>query len=876
MSVVEKEVSRVDGLEGINGDLGAPLKVARSSLAVSNGKASRAVLYREPRAATPVEIRNFISARSDALQQFVAPLDEAIRKAARYRARSVATSCKAIGKVGELVLAIIRKISHRETGIYSLDPNVAPLLSILYAGSVEVSIVAGLVRRAQEALVAVSADESEGSLQQSSSGGGLIYDYDVARELDELGMLLKWYVKRKMSLTGLEVYQSRRSDALSETVAAFSSDEDDALFGFEVMHDHQVFGAKGCFVTCGLRLVGHDGQPLWLRVSVRCDGKGVAVRPEWSSWTDPGRAGEVQVLSEDLAFCSLVPIRPNAQRIIIDDIRAFVPYGALDLPPGRCDIELLISVIDNEGSEILTASRAESICVPHLELVNLNAPAPHAVGMWPHDVVSGDRLSELRISSGYKIVAGWERHSVSVQFDLSLFMHAGEGVLLECRFLDSRGNIVELSSLGIPYVASELNVAVESVSSYRYRRVLHPKGAWAYYRGLCIDIPVEFLLLEQGSHNLTCEVMVVSSDDRVLCGDMGIVTLQVSGREPQKNDNGGQGNVVESDLNLPRSNFPRSEALIDLQSIEIDPAWNFGNDECVRIQATFLPRDASRQIAELASGRVGELFTPYRVEVSLEREDGHLLLQAFSDLLGMGFKPVTRGVCVEGSTGFSAHSVVTNFKKDEILGWSLGLDGQRAFSKISLFARIRALSLSGEELLSQTREFFVKPTNSSGRQVVEVGGNAPRIVDVSATSQLSRIACRAVVNLPHGRPLEQGLMLIGTIKSPGKKGVEVFRQRLVSQQRAAWVRQQIGLCQLVFDFNQDLVEPMLEGLVLEVALLSPSNEVIQSVCQGVQSASILSDSVESVIADELVLGSQELNGVGNQQTRRGLFSWFKS
>ena len=45
MSVVEKEVSRVDGLEGINGDLGAPLKVARSSLAVSNGKASRAVLY---------------------------------------------------------------------------------------------------------------------------------------------------------------------------------------------------------------------------------------------------------------------------------------------------------------------------------------------------------------------------------------------------------------------------------------------------------------------------------------------------------------------------------------------------------------------------------------------------------------------------------------------------------------------------------------------------------------------------------------------------------------------------------------------------------------------------------------------------------------
>ena len=212
------------------------------------------------------------------------------------------------------------------------------------------------------------------------------------------------------------------------------------------------------------------------------------------SWTDPGGEGAAP---DPAQFCSLVPIRPNAQRLIIDDIRAFVPYAALDLSAGRSDIQLYVAVIDDEGREILSASKPESICVPQREAVAGGVPAPHSIGMWPHDVVSGDRISDLRVSSGHKVVAGWERHTVSAQFDLSLFMHAGESVLLECRFVDAKGNVVELSSLGIPYVAAELGGVAESVSSYRYRRVLHPRGAWAVYRGLCVDIPVEFLMLDQ-------------------------------------------------------------------------------------------------------------------------------------------------------------------------------------------------------------------------------------------------------------------------------------------------------------------------------------------------------------------------------------------
>lgn len=858
MSVVEREAPLAEGLESVSGEPAAPLKVARGAIAsMANGKGAKPVLYREPRAATGAEVRAYIAARSDALQQFVAPLEEALRKAAKLRVAPLSSSRKASRKVADLVLGVVRRIAHRETGVYSMEPNVALLSSALYAGSVEGAIISGLVRRAQEAQDVAEAAALGGDPRRPMAAAAPLIEYDLSRELDELTMLLKWYVKRKMSLTGLEVHHSRGLDVSPSEGAQPSGEEDDALFALEVMHDHQVFAAKGCFVSCGLRLVGHDGQPLWLRVSARWDGQPVAARPAWSSWTDPGGDGAVEVLGERQPFCSLVPIRPNAQRIIIDDIRAFVPYAALDLPPGRCDIELHVAVIDNEGREVLSASRPESICIPGREAGAPAVPAPHSAGMWPHDVVSGDRLSDLRISSGHKVVAGWERHTVSAQFDLSLFMHAGESVLLECRFLDAKGNVVELSSLGIPYVASELDGPAELVSSYRYRRVLHPRGAWAHYRALCVDIPVEFLLLDPGSHALTCEIVAVSSDDRVLCGDIGLVSVQVPGR------------------GAPSAAAPG----VELHTLQVDPSWRFGDEEGVRIEASLAPKDASRQIADLASGRVGELFAPYRVEISIEREDGHLLLQAFSDSLGMGFKPVTRGVCVEGSAGLSHHVVVANFRKDEILGWSLGPDGARGASKVPLVARVRALSLAGEELLSHSREFFVRPSPAGEPKIVEAGGAAPMLADVTATAlpQGSRLSCRVVVNVPRGRLAEQGLYLSCAVQASGKRVAEALKQRIAPHQRAAWARQQVGLTQFVCEFECDTQGHQVGELSLVAALASPSGEELQSVSQPARTAGVLLDGEgpDSVRDGEPEDGSAA-EPEADPAPRRGILSWFKS
>lgn len=881
----EKDPPSRDGGDLVQGEASTPLKVAKNGAGAHPSKISRALAIRESRPMNASEVRRVINERSDSLQSFVAPLEEEIRRSAKYRSRGKRTSAVAVAKVAELVLKIARQIAHRETGRFTLEPNVPLLLSSIYAGSVESSIVHGLVRRAQAALAAVAAREREASPRAKNAAAFhdvVAADYDIGRELDELTMLLRWYVRRKMSLAGLEVDQISKG-LQSEGFLEPSFDEEDALFGFEVLHDHQVFGTKGCFVLCGLRLVGHDGQPLWLRVSLRWNGHPVSCRPDWSSWTDPGGAEACEVISSDAHFCSLVPIRPNAQRIVIDEIRAFVPYAALDLPSGRCDVELVLSVIDGDGREVLSASRPDSICVPRRELVGTHVPAPHSVGMWPHDVVSGDKISDLRVSSGYKVVAGWERRTVSVQFDLSLFMHAGESVLLECRFIDEKGEIVELSSLGIPYVASELNVPVESVSSYRYRRVLHPRGAWAHYRGLQIDIPVEFLLLQSGTHNLTCEVVIVSADERILCGDMGLVAVHVAGDKvtPQPSAEGAASRSGGALVLSPAA------SIIELESIEIDPSWRFGSDEGVRVQATFSPKNASKQLADLAAGRVGELFSPYRVEVSIEREDGHLLLQAFSDTLGMSFKPVTRGVCVEGHSGFAEHSIVANFKREELLGWYFGSESQRANSKLRLFARVRALALSGEVFLSESKEFFVRPLAAGGKQVVEVGNVGPRIVDVVAHTyvQTPRLSCRALLNIPHGRHLEEGVTVTCSLIKPDESTERIFKHRLVSHHTAAWVRQQMGLSQVPVEFEHALTDTAARDLRVEVSLASAFGEVLHTVRQYVRSVGILADapenpgeaqvdSVASVLSASELLAENERD-TEEKSTGRGLFAWFK-
>lgn len=854
MSAVEKD-SQVDM---VNGDsVASPERAIARKLPSHNGRAiapqqlNRLPAFRDSQSSYAPDVRRYLSERSQELQSFITPLEDAIKRAQKYRSKGYRTAVSAQAKVASLVLETIRRIAHRETGVFNLEAPVAQLLSCLCAGSLEAGVVSGLVRRAQRALAtrdALQRERGRVGVESTQSERGL--GYDVGREIDELTMLLTWYVRRKMSLAALELDSVDGFAVLSTSASVSSYDERDALFGLEVMHDHQVFGCKGCSIACGLRLVGRDGQPLWLRVSVLSHGEPVAVRPEWSTWTDPGNGQPVEVLSSSSPFCSLVPIRANAQRLVIDEIRAFVPYGALHLPAGRREVELVVSVVDNEGHEVVSATSVESICIPPRELSMASVPAPHSVGMWPHDVVSGDKISELSVSSGFTMLAGWEYHAVSVQFDLSLFMHAGESVMLECRFVDSQGHVIELSSLGIPFIASEMNVAVESVSSYRYRRVLRPKGAWAVYQGLRIDIPVEFLLLDPGYHDISCELVIVSSDDRVLCGDMSRMQIQVPARS------------VREGTEQPASSVPygaegesargESNAVVALESIEIDSASLFAGEETIRIEASFTPRNTAKQLAELAAGRLGELFAPYRVEISLEREDGHVLLQAFTDRMGMSFKPVTRTVCIDGQAGLRQHRVVANFAKREVLGWSLGAESLRAHAKVPLFARITALTLDGEIIQSSHKEFFVRPAASEERVVTKVQQVGPTVVDLVATvpSKGARLSAVATVNMPAGEYAEEGAHVSFVLRTADGVPREIATKQIAAHHDGLWTRQVTGLTQVTVGCESASPEAVsMESAVVEVVVRSVTDEVLARVQAPVQELGVLHE-VESLSPED--------------------------
>jgi hypothetical protein len=283
---------------------------------------------------------------------------------------------------------------------------------------------------------------------------------------------------------------------------------------------------------------------------------------------------------------------------------------------------------------------------------------------------------------------------------------------------------------------------------------------------------------------------------------------------------------------------------IELESFEIEPAWQSGSDDCIRVQTRFSPRNHAQQLANLAAGRVGELFSPYRVEIALEREDGHVLLQAYSDSLGMSFRPVTRAVCVDPYSAHAEQSVVSNFRRDEVLGWSFGKEGGRAGAKHRVFARVTALSLSGDVLVSETKEFFVKPLGAGAGQVVYVRAPAPTIVDVEAVAnaQGERITSRVVVNVQSGEQGTDGMQVQFALCSCSGTRQVIATRVLQLQHRGVWTRQVAGLCQYTVSCEHRMhAMPLGEGYSVEASLITKDGELLHRAQQLIRIAGVLSE-----------------------------------
>lgn len=823
------------------------------------------LLSSHERMALRTELKEYLTEKSRDVFEFIAPLETQIKKTVRSRKNSPELKRAMVSRVAELVSSVIRQIVQRETGVFTLEPNIAQMAATLFAGPAESVIIEGLYQRAQAVLVAIQkASFSAGNRESAGTGSAfprqvrsVVDGYDVAREIEELTMLLRWYARRKSSLALVE-WQTGVSGV--ETAMA-----DDALFGLEVLHDHEVFGVRGCFVCGGLRLIGHDGQALWLRVTAESEGQPVTVRQGWDTWVDV--ADDSNLFGSTAPFAALVPIRPNAQRLIIDDVRCFIPYGAFDLPSGRSNVQLVVSLIDHNGEALLVTSQTEEICIPHHSDKATRAVSPHSIGMWPHDVVSGDRISNLRVSSGYSQIGHWEQLTVNVTCDLALFMHPGEPVVIECRFSGEDGSLVEVSPQGsVSSDPASLEGRSQS-GSYRVRRIIRPRTAWASYNGLVFDVPVDYLYLEPGRRSLMCEVVVLSADDRILCGDLAAV--DVVAPTPLRKDLPGSSLVSLSTIG-PVSNVPQ----IELESLEVNPAYRFTGDDSVRVQATFCPRGAgSGDLPNVPA----EFSVPYRVIISLEQNDGSPYLQGFSDELGVTYRPVTRSVCVEGSGSERESSVVCNFAHREVRWTNTKADLRQVPGKIQVFVRVRALTLDGQIFIDEAKEIFIKPEQGSDAlKDVQFGEIRPGIVDAVAATYLQskRFSARILLNLPARVAAREGVTVAAYLPTGAKsERVEIFRSVIAPRHLGMWSRAGLELVQVPVEFEGRLDKG---APILFFEVIGEFSEVIERLQQQIQvsEGSVTSEAVSGSVPD----GSEESSrpkgeGLSEAKPARSFFAW---
>jgi hypothetical protein len=124
--------------------------------------------------------------------------------------------------------------------------------------------------------------------------------------------------------------------------------------------------------------------------------------------------------------------------------------------------------------------------------------------------------------------------------------------------------------------------------------------------------------------------------------------------------------------------------------------------------------------------------------------------------------------------------------------------------------------------------------------------------------------------------LDQGFVLAGVLHVGGKRVGEAVRYELADHRRAAWSRPQSGLSQIDYECEIDAGPALSDDIVFVATLIDASHEVVQTVRQGVQRASVLLDSEGDRADHDHSADEEGAQPQSHQNRRRGLFSWFKS
>lgn len=609
------------------------------------------------------------------------PTDEATRfrnfiASTRERIDQLTKSELSTKQLGREVLAILRQIIREDSDPSTHDDAVETLFHRLWGEPVMQRLFVDLHNRA--CAILHTAHRSFVDMERDV----------VATELEEI---ISWYERRKFSLAMLQG----------------QAGHDDCIFGLQVFHDRSSVGVDGFEISCGLCLVGHRSEELWLKVFVRSFGEFVLARPGWEHWIDDTetlvravpRSGGPE--SDDRA-CSIVPISPSGQRNIIDSVRCFMPYAALDLPPGRQDVMIEVGLYDAKGRRILFGSQAERLSIPASE--NIKAvPSPQALALWPSNFSSGDTISHVRVQRGFRDES---REVLTVLSNLELAGHRSETLHLECRFMNMQGDLVE----------SGQSSMMDADGSFVLRSdLVVASDVWRFYER-ALEIPLTALSLDAGSHDLLCRLAVLDETRKVLCGTVERVSVEISSESIAP-----QAPIVETQA-VMESPDPMSD--LQIGAFTVDPDARFNGTPVITLGITLSASDWRSKIC--------------RVVLSVEQDP------VMTPSTKLRLRPQRHTLCCGGFDMPARHSISAQFSAREIASYLL-----LPPEGVKLLGRVQVYTLDDRLIFNRTRPFVLREQEVSGSSQVAAfaGSGNIRIVRLDTRPVVGTVNIRTDLSL---------------------------------------------------------------------------------------------------------------------------------
>lgn len=373
-----------------------------------------------------------------------------------------------------------------ETGINGLRSGLRLLLDKLYADPITAKMIRYIFKQMQKCLTADRPDNG---------------CFERERVLSAMQEIFSWYTERVHAIEKM-------------VSAAGVTSGCDQIFSLKVLHDQESHDVLGFEVNTGLALFGRAGQNLWFKVFVKLGGEYILPHIDWNSWIDDTEIFTVRRPGEAAALSVIIPILPRTQRLMIENLSAFIPYQALDLHPGKHEVEVEACLFNEKGDCLLSASSAEAISVARNYRPAEAVISQQALGMWSRDFVSGDSINSLEVSCVREPLGNWLSDLIRVRMDLEVYDRLDQDMAIEVRFYDAEGTLVKCASdtSQDPYLALRKEMRIDEIVFRLY--------------DLELVVPRAQLILEDDQKVLACEVCLMSPDSKVIVGSFSHFKLQ--------------------------------------------------------------------------------------------------------------------------------------------------------------------------------------------------------------------------------------------------------------------------------------------------------------------------------------------------------------